>query len=192
MNVEMVGLVRCTIFVFALFAGAYANALDFPMECTYVANTQTSEVESHTRCAARVGRSWRIADEHLKKMSYTSTGLASALIDGHWFYVKPNGDLLQVVTFDNGADYFSDGLTRSLQSGKIAYFDTKLLQVIAPKYDWGWPFEGGRALVCTGCKAGKPDGDGHGAVDGGRWGFIDKSGKEIVPVMLTKAQALSR
>ena len=114
------------------------------------------------------------------------------MIDGHWFYVKPNGDLLQVVTFDNGADYFSDGLTRSLQSGKIAYFDTKLLQVIAPKYDWGWPFEGGRALVCTGCKAGKPDGDGHGAVDGGRWGFIDKSGKEIVPVMLTKAQALSR
>lgn len=183
---------RWTIFVFALFVAANASALDFPMECTYVANTRTAELESHTRCAALVGRSWRIAVEHLKKMSYTSSGLASAWIDGHWYYVKPNGDLLQVVTFDNGADYFSDGLTRSLMSGKIAYFDTNLHQVIAPKYDWGWPFESGRALVCLGCAVGRSSEDGHGSVDGGRWGFIGKSGREIVPVTLTKAQAMSR
>ena len=34
MKVEMVGLVRWTIFVFALLVGVNASALDFPMECT--------------------------------------------------------------------------------------------------------------------------------------------------------------
>jgi WG containing repeat len=183
---------RRTIFVFALFVCVDARALDFPMECTYVANTPTAELEPHARCAALVGASLRISGEHLARMSYTTSGLASALIDGCWYYVRPNGDLLQVVTFDNGADYFSEGLTRSLVRGKIAYFDSKFHQVIPPNYDWGWPFEAGRALVCIGCKPAKSDEDGHGLVDGGRWGFIDKSGKEIVRVTLTKAEALSQ
>jgi hypothetical protein len=179
-------------FVFSLFICANARALDYPMECTYVANAPTAELEAHAGCARAVDGSPQIAAVHLARMSYTSNGLASAFIDGRWYYVKPNGDLLQVVTFDNGADYFAEGLTRSLVRGKVAYFDIKFHQVIPPKYDWGWPFAGGRALVCTGCKAGKPDGDGHGSVDGGRWGFIDKMCKEIVPVGLTKAEALSR
>jgi hypothetical protein len=44
--------------------------------------------------------------------------------------------------------------------------------------------------VCLGCS---PTGfDGHSSVDGGKWGFIDKSGKEVVRVKLSKAEALSR
>jgi WG containing repeat len=65
-------------------------------------------------------------------------------------------------------------------------------QVIAPKYDWGWPFEAGRALICLGCKPTRAVEDEHGSDEGGRWGFIDKSGKEVVPVKLTKAEAVSR
>jgi WG containing repeat len=184
---------RAIICVLALFfCTDDAVALDFPMECTYVANTAAAELESHAGCAARTRASLRISQKHLAKMSYTTNGLASAFIDGHWYYVRPDGDLLQVVTFDNGADYFSEGLTRSLVRGKIVYFDSKFHQVIPPKYDWGWPFEAGRALVCIGCKPVKSDDDGHGSLDGGRWGFIDKSGKEIVRVALTRAQAMSQ
>jgi hypothetical protein len=94
--------------------------------------------------------------------------------------------LLQVLTFDNGADYFSEGLTRSLVGGKIAYFDRSFHQVISPKYDWGWPFEAGRALVCLGCSPTGFEKDGHSSVDGGKWGFIDKSGKEVVRVKLVR------
>lgn len=136
--------------------------------------------------------SLQISGKHLAQMSYTTKGLATALIQGRWYYVKPNGDLLQVITFDNGADYFSEGLTRSQVHGKVAYFDAKFREVILPRYDWGWPFETGRALVCIGCITSKPDDDGHYSVDGGRWGFIDKSGKTLVPVTLTRAQAMSR
>jgi hypothetical protein len=53
-----------------------------------------------------------------------------------------------------------------LVRGKIAYFDDMFHQVIAPKYDWGSPFEAGRALVCIGCQSSKPDEDGHVSVDG--------------------------
>ena len=89
-------------------------------------------------------------------------------------------------------NYFSEGLTRSLVGGKIAYFDSSFHQVISPKYDWGSPFEAGRALVCIACKPSKPDDDGHFSVDGGAWEFIDRSGKEVVRVKLTRAEALSR
>jgi len=181
-----------TIFVLALFVCGNARALDFLMECTYVANTPTAQLERHARCAALMGTSLRISGEHLAKMSYTTSGLAEASIAGRWYYVRPNGELLQVVTFDNGADYFSEGLTRSLVNGKIAYFDSTFHQVIPPKYDWGWPFEAGRALVCIGCKPAEPEGEGHISIDGGKWGFIDKSGKEIIRVTLTRAEAESR
>lgn len=56
----------------------------------------------------------------------------------------------------------------------------------------GWPFEAGRALVCIGCSPSKPDDDGNSSVYGGKWGFIDKSGKELDPVTLTRAEAMSR
>jgi len=62
--------------------------------------------------------------------------------------------------------------------------------VIPPHhYDWGWPFENGRALVCLGCREGEPEGE-HRPVVGGRWGYVDKSGEEVVPVRLSRSEAL--
>jgi hypothetical protein len=166
-RINISGIARSVLFIVALFVGTHACALDFPITCTCAENQPAAGLEPHARCAAVVGVSLRISDEHLAKMSYTTGGLASALIDGHWYYVRPNGDLLQVVTFDNGADYFSEGLTRSVVRGKVAYFDGNFRRVIPPKFDWGWPFEAGRALVCMGCKPTKRDEDGHGSMDGG-------------------------
>ena len=174
-------------FLLALFVCVSARAVDFPLNCTYVANTPTAELEPHARCAALVGTSLRFSAEHLAKMSYTTHGLAEAAIDGSWYYIRPNGESLQVVTLDNGADPFSEGLVRSLVLGKVAYFDSKFHQVIPPRYDWGWPFEAGRAMVCVGCtfvKAGEYD-----VPNGGKWGFIDKNGKEIVRLTLTSLEA---
>ena len=178
-----------TIALLALFYCVSARALDFPLSCTYVANTPTAELEPHAKCAARAGMSLRIASEHLARMSYTTYGLAVAGIDGSWRYVKPNGESLPVVTNDNGADYFSEGLTRSLVRGKIAYYNRRFRQVIAPKYEWGWPFDNGRALVCRGCQLGGKPTDEYRFFDGGLWGFIDRNGHEVVPVNLTRSEA---
>jgi hypothetical protein len=75
-----------------------------------------------------------------------------------------------------------------LINGKIAYFNQDFEPVIAPTYDWGWPFRDGRAIVCKGCVL-VPIEDGHSMLEGGLWGYIDKNGEEVVPVKYTAAEA---
>lgn len=164
---------------------------EYPLPCVYVDNLPTADLESHAECAARAGGALRVSEDHLARMSYLN-GLASVVIDKHWYYVMRNGRSLAVLTYDNGPDDFSEGLTRSPVGDKIAYFDSAFQQVVGPKYDWGWPFEGGRALVCIGCKLGKPDDEGHSSVSGGLWGYIDRSGKEVVPVKLSQDEVRAR
>lgn len=123
-------------------------------------------------------------------MFVNEDGLAQALIDQGWYYIKRDGTTLHVITFDNGADYFSEGLVRSLVAGKIVYFDTEFKQVISPKYDWGWPFENGKALVCIGCAEGARDSDGHSKMEGGRWGYIDRNGREVVGVSHSREELI--
>jgi len=173
----------------ALLVCLPAMAGDFPLDCIYVADSPEAELKSYPNCAARTGAGLRIAPGHLRRMAFFKSGLASAVIDNHWYYLKPNGDSLLVLTYDNDADDFSEGLTRSLVRNRVAYFDRDFHQIIPPTYDWGWPFKDGRALVCLGCKLDAPDSEGHQPLVGGKWGFIDKRGHEVVPVTLTQAEA---
>ncbi|NEV64594.1 WG repeat-containing protein [Thiorhodococcus minor] len=95
-----------------------------------------------------------------------------------------------MATLDNGPDPFAEGLVRSRRAGRILYVDVHFREVIGPRYDWGWPFAQGRALVCRGCRP-LQDGE-HSRVSGGRWGWIDRQGREVVPVQLREAQARAR
>lgn len=95
-----------------------------------------------------------------------------------------------MVTLDNGPDPFAEGLARSPRQGRIVYVDPQFMEIIGPRYDWGWPFAQGRALVCRGCRL-LQDGE-HSRVSGGRWGWIDHRGREVVPVRLSEAQARAR
>jgi hypothetical protein len=178
--------------VAALFVCWPAMAGDFPLACTYVADTPDADLESHPNCAAKREDRLIIAPDHLRRMRFSSDGLAPVVIDNHWYYIKINGDSLSVLTYDNAADDFSEGLTRSLVRNRVAYFDHDFHQVIPPTYDWGWPFKDGRALVCLGCSLAAPDSEGHRPVVGGKWGFIDKRGREVVPVTLTQAEAMAK
>ena len=101
-------------------------------------------------------------------------------VEGRWYYLLPDGKNLEVIDYDNGPDYFSEGLTRSRRDGKISYWNEQLEMVIGPRYDWGWPFEGGLALVCSGCRPERPPGEEHTEVVGGSWGVIDARGEEVI------------
>jgi len=72
-------------------------------------------------------------------MDFSPDGLAQAFIEHSWYYIKRDGSTLSVITFDNGADYFSEGLVRSRINGKIGYFDKQFKQTIPPRYDWLGP-----------------------------------------------------
>lgn len=182
---------RCACYlVIAMLAGACASHP--PLSCLYQPVDGDGLSNIHAQCATYTDTRLVIANHHLRKMHFDADGLATTLIDGQWFYVKRDGSSLAVITYDNGADDFSEGLVRGLRNGKVAYFNNAFKQVIAPKYDWGWPFRDGHALVCSGCSSQSTDSHGHTSLDGGVWGYIGSDGREVVPVRLSPSEAATR
>ena len=120
-----------------------------------------------------------LAPAHRERIALEDQGIGWLVAGRQFYYTRADGSLLPVLTYDNGPDPWSEGLTRAWVEGKVAYYDRAFQQVIAPEYDWGWPFKDGRARVCRGCVLEAPDGDGHRAVTGGEWRFIDRSGKVV-------------
>jgi hypothetical protein len=111
---------------------------------------------------------------------YTDTLKYIALV------LKKNGELLaidrrgrelfEVMWYDNGPDYFADGLIRMKKNGKIGYADEKGKIVIAPQYECAFPFENGRARVAISCKT-VQDGE-HPRWESDGWFYIGKTGRK--------------
>jgi len=102
------------------------------------------------------------------------------------YFVNRQGKTAPALRFDNGADYFVEGLARSVKAGKVGFVNLDLVEVIAPVWDFASPFQDGLASVCNGC-APKSDGKEHTIISGGKWGYIDKLGKVVVPVVYDEA-----
>jgi WG containing repeat len=169
---------------------ATAVAQEFPLPCKFIPDDPEGP-NRDDHCAAREEGRIVVSKTLLSKMFLSEDGLARALIDHTWYYIKRDGTTLPVIWYDSGADDFSEGLVRSRMDGKIGYFDVQFRQVIPPKYDWAWPFEGGKALVCIECVESAPDPYcGHTMVEGGRWGYIDRQGREIVSVTHSREEIM--
>ena len=112
--------------------------------------------------------------------SRSSAGLATISVDGAFFYVDRRGKTARGLPFDNGPDPFVEGLVRTIEKGKVGFLDRQLRRVIAPQWDFAFPFRGGIAVVCNGCRA--EPGDEHPKITGGVWGYIDRKGRTVVPV----------
>jgi hypothetical protein len=185
-------MVKSLLYTAMLLLAARVGFSEEVIDCSYAAKATKAdpfpELQEHKNCGTRKDGTIILYKNHLLRLSFDRYKIASVRIAGEHYYVKPDGAMLAVITFDNGADEFREGLTRSLVNNKVAYFNRKFRQVIGPKYDWGWPFENGKALVCSGCKPTPPDADGHRLMTGGNWGYINKRGEEIIPVKLTQAE----
>lgn len=142
------------------------------------ANPEPEMEQTHGCLATEDGRAV-LAPEHRSRLELDDHGIGWLVVGRQFYYAKKDGSLLPVLTYDNGPDPWAEGLVRSLTAGKVAYFNRAFEPVIPPQYDWGWPFEEGRARVCRGCILEPPDPDGHRAVTGGEWLFIDPSGQVV-------------
>ena len=138
-----------------------------------------------------LGQRW-VKPEHMRALSFDEHGVAAVWMEGvkSFYYVGRDGHMVPVVNYDNGPDAFVEERARTQVDRKIGYIDRKLRVVIPPRYDWGFPFERGRAVVCTGC-APKRDGE-HEIVEGGMWGFVDRNGREIVPLQYRAMEDLPK
>ncbi|CAA6821861.1 MAG: Unknown protein [uncultured Sulfurovum sp.] len=118
-----------------------------------------------------------VNDSYLQQLDFKGEEVISTYMDNNFYYIRKDGKKIQTLTYDNGADPFSDGLARTKINGKIGFFNSNLEIVLKPIYDFAFPFYDGIAEICTGCKE-KKDGE-HTMLDGGKWQKIDRNGLVI-------------
>lgn len=182
-----VGVVeRCGLIILLVHMNsAYAENFN---ECVYTPKPSEKnlypELEIFQDCASYESGVLKIAQDHLLQLDFGRLNLSSFVTSGQHFYVKSDGRFLPVIFYDNGADPYQEGLTRSLLNGKVAFYNLNFELVVAPGYDWAWPFEEGKALVCNGCTSTQIDSE-HKAMTGGLWGYINRQGEEVVSVEYT-------
>ena len=93
-------------------------------------------------------------------------------------YILPNGKVHDVVFFDNGPDYFKEGLARYISTnGKTGFINEDLQEILPAIHDFVAPFRDGKAVFCDGCSV-KGEGE-HPEVTGGLWGIMNKKGKTL-------------
>lgn len=97
-------------------------------------------------------------------------------------YDRKGNFLFHPFWFDNGPDYFSEGLMRIVgENNKVGFADTEGNIVIAPQYDFATPFHYGYADFCNDCRweCTSENNCEHRIVVGGTWGKINRNGMII-------------
>lgn len=158
------------------------NAADYDLPCFYADKEADGSLERVEHCARATEESVEFRPAVLSRMDFGDDGLSPATANGSWHWVRPDGRAVAVLTYDNGADDFDEGLARGRWAGGMAFYDKQLNRVLATPYDWVERFEGGLAVVCQGCRTERtPDGE-HSYVVGGEWGAIDRQGRLVLPL----------
>lgn len=108
-----------------------------------------------------------IEPKYVVAQEFLSGGIAAVADEKEWSYIDAKGNVvIKPFLFDNGPDYFREGLARFKSADQFGFFDQTGRKVIEAQFDFAAPFSEGLAAVC---KAGK-------------WGFIDKKGRIIIPL----------
>jgi len=99
---------------------------------------------------------------------------------GRWLAIDENQNTLyEIVSFDNGPDYFNEGLVRVKRNGKMGFANQYGQIVIPCEYEYVWWFEGGKAKVTNNAKEIKDELGDHTRIEADNWFYIDKSGNII-------------
>lgn len=107
-------------------------------------------------------------------------------------YIDRSGKILSIRPFiyDNGPDYFREGLARFLDAGKIGFLDETGKIVIKPlTFDFISPFADSLAAVSIGCKVTpRSENAEYDWMTGEKWGYIDRNGKIVIPLKFGAAE----
>lgn len=107
---------------------------------------------------------------------FSREGIAAVTDEKGWIYINRRGAaLVRPFVFDNGPDYFSEGLARYTEKGRFGFFNERGRIAIRAQFDFVLPFHEGLAAACRGCRF-KREGE-HSPVVNGKWGFIDRTGR---------------
>jgi len=180
-------IVSCLVLITNIIAIYNLNAA----ECFYVPKptpeNPNPELSPQGQCGQLNGPDiFQLKKGYLAKLNFSENGLATIRYADAIFYVATSGKTVRTYTYDNGADYFAEGLARTIANGKYGYINEQLKVVIKPEYDFVFPFHNGAAMVCNECKS-EQVGE-HFVLVGGKWGLINKTGKVIIPVKFKQSE----
>ncbi|WP_073174613.1 WG repeat-containing protein [Chryseobacterium vrystaatense] len=101
-----------------------------------------------------------------------------------WGYVydKKGNFLYRPFFYDNGADYFNEGLRRFVKNGKVGFADRTGKITIEARHDFVSYFEYGYAEFCDGCDWEQTE-DEHKGIVGGTWGIMNTKGETVKPIV---------
>ena len=95
------------------------------------------------------------------------------------YYILQSGKSIRALHFDNGCDYFEEGLARGIVEEKIIFFDKKLDIILKTDFPFAYPFSNGEAKVCRGFTW-RESGE-HRVMEGGECANINLKGELISP-----------
>ena len=121
---------------------------------------------------------------------YDENGLGHLYSSVGVFSFTKSGLVRKTLNYDNGPDYFENGMARTEWKQKIGFFDKKLSIVIEPKYEFAFPFKNGLSRVCIGCSQ-RRVGE-HIEIVGGKWGAINVKGEIVQPIVYSKSELETR
>lgn len=100
-------------------------------------------------------------------------------------YIDKTGKLVVPFNYEEISN-FSDGMgkVKTRYNGKVSYVNTRGEIVIPEKYDDGTIFTDGLAFVNLGARAKSI----YSGLEGGKWGVIDKTGKEVIQVIYDRIE----
>jgi len=123
-----------------------------------------------------------IEPKYIVAKPYGCYNIAAVADEIEWKYIDTTGKtILKPYLFDNGPDYFKDGLSRYVENNLIGFIDEKYQIAIKAQYEFVTPFHNNYATFCVGCKEVLlKGGSEHMKREGGRWGIINKKGEVVV------------
>jgi len=181
------------ILLILIFAQVLLSEVNTSLSCIYYKKDKNNyePIMNQKKCISLLpsndfinikGNDVYVSKEVVKNAYYFEHNLSYLHSKGGPVYFTKQGKARRALSFDNGADYFKDGLARTIDKNhKIGYFDTNLTVIIKPIYDFAFPFENKKAIVCNGCVK-KRIGE-HSTMVGGKWGIIDINGLIIEPLI---------
>lgn len=110
----------------------------------------------------------------------TLYNIAFVTLNYRWVVINRRDSIILIpYIFDNGPDYFEDGLFRFVENGKIGFANAIGQKIISAHLDFARPFSEGLSAFSVGGKSEKWDEE-HSSWKGGLWGFINKKGKIVI------------
>lgn len=164
--------------VFAAMVALPAATPEWPLAC----NSYPPTAEAIPDCARRTADGEILVRPGVLPEEGEGGTVGALVVDGELLFALSSGKTAPALPYDNGPDYFVEGLARTVRNGEVGFVDEKLELVVPRVWDFAFPFEGGFARVCTGCSIERHEGDEHGGIRGGSWGIIDRQGRVVVPV----------